>query len=343
MFGTLTEVDVRREELLTILERVKPGINSSDTISLMSYFFFSGTDVVSYNNRISVQYPFKTDFSLFTKASDLHKILSKLTTDTISLSEKDDKLNIKCKTMNASLATVQDDEVKERINTVKKSLKGIKVWKKLPNDFCNSLLLCSFTASKQESDGTLTCINIEGKDCISSDNNRISHSVMNGEVDNMMVKASEVKNLLSINPTKYSVQKSWLHFKNEEGCIFSIIRTEGQFPEFLRLFDFEGSTINLPDKLAEGMDVASVFTDDVDPVVLIKITKQFVAVSVKSDAGTVQYRSRINYKGEDFSFSVNPEFLKQMMEHSSTILINEGKAKLETGDGKFSMLATLYL
>ncbi len=330
-----------RKELLRILENIKPGITSNDTTSLMAYFYFSGEDVISYNNKISVQYPLKTDFSLFIKASDLHKILSKLTADTVTLSEKDNKLNIKCATLNADLATVQDEETAARIETVKKSLKGAE-WKQLPTNFCEAILLCSLTASNSESEGTLTCVNVDGQDCISSDNKRISHSIMDTPVDQMFIRASEVKNLIGMNPMEYAIQKSWIHFKNDEGCIFSIIKTKGEYPEFLEFFEFEGNTIKLPKKIAEGMDIASIFTNDTDPVVSVKISKGAIFISVRSEAGTVKYRTKLDYSGDDFTFSINPEFLKQMMSHSSYVTIGEGKTKITTEDGNYSMVTSLY-
>lgn len=332
-------MEISRKELLSVLESVKPGVASKDANDSMAYFLFSGTDVVTYNDKISIQHPFKTPFSLFVKASDLHKIMSRLTEDKIIATEKGNKLNIKCKTMIANLSTIQDDEISERIANVHKSLKGSK-WAKLPENFCDSISLCAFFASTQESDQTLTCVHVNGSDCISSDNKRISHAVLDSPLKTMFVKASEIKNLIAIHPVKYAISKAWLHFKNEDGCIFSIRKMDGKFPEFLPFFDFDGTEINLPQDILEGMDIASIFAEDSDPSINIKISKGNIIISVKSDAGTIQHRSKIDYDGDDISFIINPSFLKQMMTHSSSIIVAKDKARLETDN--FRLVTALY-
>jgi len=332
---------IKKKTLLNALEKVKPGIAKTDFVESMSYFFFSGTDVITYNDKISIQHPFKTDFSLFVKAQDLYKLIFKLTADTIIIAEKNDKLNIKSKSIQANLSTIHDDEVNERIKNVSKSLKKAK-WKKLPDNFITNMNLCYFTASTQESEGTLTCIHVNGVDCVSSDNNRVSHAVLSEKMDEIFVKATEVKNLSMINPIKYATTKAWLHFKNKEGCIFSIRKIDGEFPDFIQFFNFEGVPISLPKEILEGINISSVFVDEIDPSINFKISKGCCDVSVKSDAGSVKHRSKIEYKGKEIKFVINPEFLKQMMTHSSNITLTDDKAKLETTDNNFSLLTSLY-
>ena len=331
-------MEKERNELLGVLESVKPGIANKDLIEAMTYFYFSGKSVVAYNDKISIQHPYETDFSLFVKADDLYRIISKLSVKTVKLSEGKGKLNISCSKFRASLSTIQNSEVKERIYNVQKSLRG-KKFTKLPSNFCESILLCSFVASKQEAKQTLTCVKVDGKDCIASDNQRIAHAVLNGSVKGMLLKASEVKNLTDIKPTHYVISKGWVHFRNKEGCIFSIRRLEGKFPDFLPHFEFKGTKVDLPKDILEGMDIASVFVDNSDPSVKIKIAKGFCNVLIKSESGSAEYRSKIAYSGPEIIFSSNPEFIKQMMSHSTSIVIGDSKAKLNTDN--FSLVTAL--
>jgi len=330
---------MKRTELLSALEKIKPGIASRGIVESMTYYFFSGKEVVTYNDKISIQYPLETSFSLFVKASDLLKIVSKSTSDTISLVEKGNKLNIKSAKLKASLATIKDEEITSRIANVNKSIEEVK-WKKLPDNFSECISLCFFAASKVESDQTLTCLHIDKKDCCASDNMRIAYAVFNSPMDNMLLKASEVGNLISINPTSYAISKAWLHFKNEDGCIFSIRQVNGFFPEVLELFKFEGTKIKLPQSITEGIDMASIFADDIQPSIDVKISNNICIISVKSDGGSLAYRSKIKYSGDDVTFVVNPQFLMEMMKHSTSITVCEDKAKLETEN--FSLITALY-
>lgn len=332
---------MKRIELLNILEKVKPGIASNDLVESMTYFLFSKKDIITYNDKISIQHPLKTEFNLFVKAKDLYKIVSTLTTETISLTEKKGKLNIKSKSINANLSTIEDPEILARIKTVDKSLKNAK-WEKLPDNFNESISLCSFNASNQEADKSLTCVYINNKDCVASDNHKIAHSILSETMETMLIKASEIKNLIAINPIEYSTSKAWLHFRNEDKCIFSIRRVDGEFPDFFPFFDFEGDKINLSSNMLEGMNLTSVLIEQENPFVTIKIAKGFCNIFGKSDAGKIQHRSKIDYKGKkEISFIINPEFLKEMMSHSSSITVSKERAKLQT-DSDFSLLTSLY-
>jgi len=307
----------------------------------MTYFLFSGKNIVSYNDTISIQHPLKTDFNLFVKANDLYKIISKLPADKVSLSIKTEgKLNIRCSTLNASLSTINDQEIRDRINTIGSSLKKAK-WKKLPKNFNDSISLCSFSASKQESDQTLTCISINGVDCVASDNRRIAHAVLSESMDPMLLKASEIRSLIATDPIKYSASKSWLHFKSENNCIFSIRRIDGNFPDYLQFFEFDGSKVELSKDIIKGVDITSILADKLDPFVTIKIIDGVCNIVGKSEAGKIQHRSKIDYKGKEISFTINPEFLKEMMSHSSSIIISKERAKLQTDTG-FTLVTSLY-
>ena len=327
------------QELIQALEKTRPGIASKDIIEAMSYYFFSGTDVITYNDKISIQYPLTTEFSLFVKATDLYKFVSKVKADEISMIEKDNKLVISSKKARATLATVDDTEVRQRIDSVSKSLKSTS-WLELPDNFCDNISLCQYTASKTESEGTLTCVFINGNDVVSSDNNRVSHAVNSVSMETILVKASEVKHLMAIKPVKYAVTESWLHFGSKEGCIFSMRNIKGDYPDYLQFFNFDGTEINLPKEVLEGVDLTSILADSKDPIIDFKITKGFCMLSVQSDSGQIAHRSKIEYNGEDISFTINPDFLKEMVKHSYSIVIGDGKARLKTEN--FSMLTLLF-
>lgn len=317
------------------------GITTKDTIESMSYIMFSGTNIITYNDKISIQFPYKTDFHLFVKAMDIYKFMSKLKDEFVILEKKEDKLNISCKSIRARLSTIFDEDAEERIAKVSKSLKKA-IWKDLPDNFTTKASLCSFTASKNESDHTLTCIYINGKDIISSDNNRVAHAKLSEKMDEMFIKASEIKNLTSINPIEYAITKSWLHFRGLEGCVFSIRRVDGTFPDYLQFFNFTGTTINLPKEILTGIDITSILMENIDSAITFKISNGFCHISVQSDSGAAKYRSKIDYNGKEIKFTANPDFLKEMMNHSSSIIFSKDKAKLNTDDGDFSLLMSLF-
>jgi len=331
---------INKTEFLDILKQVKVGIGTQNSIESMAYFFFSKNYIVTYNNTVSIQYPFKTDFSLFVKAKDLFTIISKVTAKKISIQTDKKSLHINSKSMKASLNTISDDEIVSRIHTVSKYIKKAK-WKSLPDNFLECVSLCSFASSKNEEELTLSCIHVNKDYCVASDNKRIAHAELDSEMDDMFLKSSEVGNLALINPTKYYVSKSWLHFKNKEGCVFSIRKVQGEFPDFSNFLKFKGNSIKMPKNIVEGTDLASIFVTEDQRAVEITIKNKICLVSISTESGTLKFKTKIDYKGTKIQFLMNPDFLKEMLGYSTKLTVNEKMAKLHTD--KFTLITALAI
>lgn len=330
---------MKRKELLNALNLLKPAVTGKDITESMTYFYFSGESVVAYNDLISIQVPFKTDFTAFVKADDLTKTLSKLKDDEVIFKMEGDILKMKSgKNALISFSTIFDDKVVKRIESVSESFDEGK-FKNLKEEFLEAVKLCYSTASKNESDQTLTCLYINGGTVMATDNIRIANFILKQKMDEMLIKASEMKALLPILPTQYMVTKSWVHFKNEEGCIFSIRLIKGEYPDMLQFCDFDGTKVNLPKEILDGVDVASVFVEASDDPVSVTIKNNVCRVFKESDNGKIDFRTPITYKGPDITFGIIPELLKNMMAYSTEIIIADDKAKLSSD--QFTLVTSL--
>lgn len=330
---------MKRTEVLEVLKKVKAGSVNSKVIEGMAYLFFSGKNISTFNDSISIQHPFKTDFSLFAKADDLFNILSKSSVEDIELKENKGKLNIKAKGINVNLVSLVDNEITERLETITKAIKKIKKWDTLPDNFCNCISLCSFATDK-DGDKTISCVRVYDDIVIATDNERVAKATLDNKVEPMFIKASEISKLTAMKPKKYATSKAWIHFKNDDGCIFSIRKVKGEFPDMLSVFDFKGTKISIPSKVLEGTEIASALVDSVSPSIKVTIQKGHMIISVKSEYGSITHKSKLKYKGKTIEFTINPLFLKEMLSHSTTIDITDGRAKLETDN--FAMVTSLY-
>jgi DNA polymerase III sliding clamp (beta) subunit (PCNA family) len=330
----------QKSKTLKILTAIKPGLAIKDIVEGMKNFYFNKKFVVTYNDKISILYPFKTDFEAFINADTLYKLLSKLPTEDFKMKHVKDNVLIKAKGLNVKLPAIIDSEIINRIKLVNKGVKKIE-WKELPENFLESINLCSFAASQTDVDTTLSCVKLEDKICVASDSKRIAFSKLTNKIDLMFIKASEVKHLIGINPTHYGNTKGWLYFTNTDGCIFAMRKIEGAFPNWEHLFDFKGSKVDLPKELLNGVDLASIFTEGGNkPYLAIKIENNLCTLIVKTESGKLIYSAPIDYKNEPIDFIINPDFLKEMMKFSTSITFTEGRAKLETES--FSVLTALY-
>lgn len=333
---------MNREKLLEILKKVKPGISDKTIVESMTYFYFSGKEIITYNDKISIMHPLETEFNLFVKADDMFKIVSFSKAEELKLTEKENFLNVRTANMNVNLTTIVDEEIVERMDIIRKSIEGIKKWKKLPDNFMECAYLCSFAASKQEAESTISSLYFNKKICMATDNDRFASAVMAGPVDTMFLKASQLSNLSSIEPALYSITKAWIHFINGEGCIFSIRRIAGDFPDLTSELTFKGRSVKLSTNILEGADLASIFVDSLEPKITIKITKGQCLISVKSEGGGAQHRTKITYEGPEIKFTLNPEFLKEMLAHSTTVTIDDESRKAKLSTENFTMLTSLH-
>jgi len=258
-------------------------------------------------------------------------LISKLPSDQFKMSPiTDAQIKIESKGVDVTLVAITDSEIIKRISVVNKGIKKVE-WKKLPKNFIESINLCSFAASKSDTDSTISCIRLINKTCVATDKKRIAYAKLKSKIEPMFIKASEVKHLLGIEPTNYGSNKGWLFFKNKDGCVFSIRKIEGNFPKWKHLFDFEGSKVDLPSELLNGIDLASVFTNDGNaPHLKIKIEKNLCKLEVQTDEGKLKYSAPVDYNLDLIDFTINPDFLKEMIKFATTITFVEGKAKLET-------------
>jgi hypothetical protein len=330
---------MERKKLLNALIAVKPGVANKEIVESMTYFYFSGSHVISYNDIISIQYPLDTEFSTFVKADDLFKFISKVKSEQLQFDLEEPVLKIKAKKVQSSFATIEDNDIAKRVAVIKKSVEKC-TFKSLPEDFETAVKLCSFVASRNESDQTLTCISIKGENVYSTDNVRLSHSVMKSKMPDMLLKASEIKSLLEVYPTKYSVTDAWIHFKSADDCVFSIRRVKGEFPDLSKFMKFKGVDIKLPSSILDGLDLAAIFMDSTEPSVQISLKRGMCRIFKDGEGGTVDYREKLSYTGKPVEFNINPEFLKEMLAYTTDITVSDDKAKLHSGS--FTMVTALY-
>lgn len=328
---------MNRQDLYNALNAVKPGIASKETIESMTFFFLDDKRIVAYNDQICVQYPINLGVSCFVKAIDFYKVLSKLTSDEITITLKDQKLNVKSGKNNINLATIMDEELVARIKKVNKSLKDIE-WKKLPSNFTEAITSCAFCASKNESQGTITYVKIEDKEVIATNNSQAAMYKIDGKVDLMYLKALSVKDISNLNPSLYSVSKAWVHFKNEDNCIFSVRKVEGDFPNLKDIFgNIKADSIDIPEDIKDGIDVASIFVDNENPYVSVKFEDNKCTIDVKSQNGSSSsYSTKMKYKEKAISFNINPDFLLKMLKHSSKLKVSDSIAMIESDGFKIA-------
>ena len=95
---------MKKQDLLTALETVKPGLASKEMIEQSTSFAFMNDRVVTYNDEISLSHPVKDlEIEGAIQAEQLYKLLNKLKKDEIEVEIKGNELLLKSGNTEAGL------------------------------------------------------------------------------------------------------------------------------------------------------------------------------------------------------------------------------------------------
>lgn len=332
---------VKRKELLKALSDCSPGLSEKGLIEGADRFTFSGKHLVSYNDQICVTSPFKTDFTCSVPAKELLNIVSNIKTEEIELEHKKEKLILRSEKTKAGLATFDIEGIMEGLSSLKFSKKGTQ-WHPLPEDFLKGIEMCSFSVSKHALSGWLSCVFCKSGFLIGSDSIRISLYQLKEKLkENFLIQYHVIPNLLKFELQEYSLDESWIYFRNEEGFVFCCRRIIDEYPEVDDYFGIEGKRLKLPKELKEAVEGVSFFAEGdflPDQFIKVSVTKGQIKCRGEKESGWVVKKVDFKYKGKTFSFSVNPKFFSQILDHSTVMICGEDRAEFISGPFKHILL-----
>jgi len=337
-----------RKELLSVLQKVSPAISSKDNIEEMQYFIFTGKNLITNNGQISICHPLKTNFKCMTSSNELSNILFFMNDEKIIINHKDNKLYFKeendKESINAELVTKDISEIaNEFIEVIELNNFDESVFKKLPDDFIDAIKICSFTVSKDNSGSILTCISINNNVVISSDDYRISMFTLKESInDKFLIPLKSVNELVNLDIKGYFKKNNWLYFLVDNNIIFCSRMLSDEFPEVMNEFKFKAKNIILPDEFSNIVKRASIFAegeDDIDKKIEVKIKDGKISCKGQNELGWIESKTGINIK-EEFTFSINPNFLLQILSKTKNMKLGEGRIMFESEN--FKHLIALY-
>lgn len=87
---------MERNKLLNILATVEPALAATDLLPILTHFWFTGEEVMAYNDVIALSIPFETEFTAAIKGSVLKALLTKATHKEVEMDISKDQVNVKC-------------------------------------------------------------------------------------------------------------------------------------------------------------------------------------------------------------------------------------------------------
>lgn len=326
-------MELNREDLLDVLNLVRPGLSQKEVIEQSNHFIFNKDEVLAYNDELLISYPFDIELQCTVDASLFLKLISRMTTENISLQVKKGLLECWNNKTSAHIPIVEESEIFDYIKNVTDNLDGAE-WHDLSDDFVEGLRLCAFSAETDRQLGTLTCVRVEGADVMSGSKSRISWYTMNEEVpEDFYIEASLIGELSRYEGmSKYSLSKSWAHFKSDSDVTFSARRV---IP--LELLPFRepfagfnvGVRIRIPNDLRESIETVNLVNEGeqaVDKLVTLIIDSTKVTCKAETKKGAILEEVEFEKPPKiekSFSVSMRPDFLVDVLDKTTFMYVGE--------------------
>jgi hypothetical protein len=323
-------MEIKKEHLLNSLEVARMGVAGSDHLEQLGHFIFGGEHLITFNNRILIYHPLKTDFQCSVRSEVFYKQLQKFDTEDLTIELKKARLVIKGKRESARLGAelAQDSELFEVIDFIRKEQLKVK-YVTVPEKFVQAVEFCGHSASKNAADGTLCCVCIDGDTIISNDNYRATRYVMDKDMttEQVLLDARVANEIKRFKMTHFGIGKNWLHFKNEAGVLLSARQIFGDYPDLSESFSFRGQILYLPDETRDILDFVGVLVaDEQEPekVADIEVKDGYITASVDkvTDVSEKSIELDKRYKDLEMKFRVNINFLRQVLDRTTTLIYN---------------------
>ena len=325
---------INREELLGILSAVQPGLAAKEIIEQSQSFLFKGGMVTTYNDEISVRHPIAFDLEGVVKADELHKLLSKVKAKELEIEATENEFRIKSSRTKAGI------RLETEFSLPIDEIADPKSWKPVPEGFLEGIKITRFSASSDMTRLVLTCIRIEGSVMETCDRYRLTRFKLKGKGAQtfkkpVLVPASSLAHLLKYEPKEVGKTKGWIHFRMENGAVFSCRTVEGDYPNTEKLLKVQGAAVEFPTRIGGMIERAQIFAHGdlvQDKFIEVSIADDRLMIKGEGDAGWVKERARIDYSGPKVSFMVNPQFLMDVLDILSSVTIGKSRLKME-GEG----------
>jgi|GEM_PF-6391683 len=332
------------KKLLKVLSDVKPGLQKKEGVDVetalnLAHFVFTGDRVITTDKAILISAPFETDFACSVLADPFFAAISAIGPMPADMRLENEHLIIEADNVNAKIPIKGDYDLDKLMEILE--LTDVK-WYPLPEDFVEGVRLCQFSTSPNAT-SNFFCVRCEMDVALSCDNKRASKFTFSDQAafvdDPMLLPRTATKELVNYPVTEYSVPVDGrVHFRTEDDAIFSTSMMTGKFLDISEFFNIEGQTVELPSApLLEALKCAMPLVKQERSVrsVTISISGTTLFVNASGARGSLNQRVLLEQNTPDIKFMINPIFLGDILEKSTTATVGRDRILFSREDGKF--------
>jgi len=316
---------MKKKEMVEAIGKVDPALKDGKLIEFAGLLIFDGKKLVSYGDDISVSVPLETGFTAAVKADEFSKLIQKIPGDDFEIELKDGQLVISAAGMKAGFSTVEFNE--EAIPDW--GQEQVKKWSKLTDNFTGNLRFCVFSASNDPSYGVLCNVKVEEEKLVSSDNYRITESILPKKLPKMkqslLIPRKIALFLSGFDLEKFAITDACAHYQDKTGTVFTHRLIAEEYPDVSEHLDIEGSELKLPSTLTDALNRAKIIvsSDGGTEQVEVFIEKDKVLIRGEGIDSWIEEPIKHKYDGDALHFVASPEHLVQILSYSNEAVIGE--------------------
>jgi hypothetical protein len=319
---------VNREDFITLLETLTPGLTAQEVVEQSSCFVFKDERIITYNEEIACSQKSPVDFVGAVRAAPLLNYIRKLSEEEIDLEPSDGELIVNGKKRGAAVRMEKD--ILLPFDTVDYP----KKWRDLPEEFGEAVSIVEGCAGKDATKFTSTCIHIHPKCLEACDNYQmIRYKMKTGFPDAILVRRDSLKHIVALAMSKVGETENWVHFKNKSGLVFSCRRSLEEYPDIGGFLKMKGEPLSLPKGLGEAADKAEVFSaEDADNnLVIIELKQGKLRIRGEGASGRAWEIKKVAYDGPSLKFLIEPKLLMEITSKHTDCEISDQALKI-TGE-----------
>lgn len=328
---TATKLD--RQDLLGILECVKPGLAQRESTEQGKCFVFQNGRVWTYNEELACHHASKLKTTAAVPADYLLNILRKIGSKTVEVTTNNGELRFQAGKERFGIKA--DPEISLPLDTIEKPGQWVDVSESMIEGLNE---VYASAAAKDENRFEVTCVHIhpnwvEGCDPYQM----MRYRVKTGLENPVLIKQSSAKHVAEAKMTRMSETEGWLHFKRDDGMVISCRKYLDEFPDLSPLLKAKEDTklFSFPESLAQttqAVEKAEVFSSsNVDNnLVIVKLKPNTMVIKGEGAAGWYRKAFECHYSGPSITFVIPPKLLVKTAEKQGKVEIGEKHLRIKS-------------
>jgi hypothetical protein len=338
-----------RIQLLNTLECLTPGVATSrDMIEQSNCVLFIGSYAYTYNDEICCRAKLEQPMPVVgaIPLAPLTSILHKLKDEELDVVVVGDDTELLITGKGSRKCGLRYDSAIEFQPDAVPFPKSKRDWITLPEGFTSRAVKAAACACKDSSKYNIACVHITPTRIEATDNSQAIRFNIPGKAiqKQMLIRASSLRELHQLQPTRLATDKTWAYFKNARGLAYAIRQDaaeDGKFPDLSTVLDdSDTEPLSFPRKpMLEAISRAETFSSEESDANMLQVTldgkKQIVRVKGVGVSGWYSEPKKIEYQGKTLKFLISPEVFTALLEQDLPARVNDDRLLIGSESMKY--------